>query len=149
VPEIVGSPVLTGAWAAATTTLVAADVDELEPAELEAVTTTRIVAPTSSELSVYVVGVVELTGTQFAPPELQRAHWYPYVSGVEPVQVPGLAVSVCPCCAVPVIAGGLWFAGATPLTTADCADDALVEPPAFVPVTTTRNVLPTSAEPTV
>jgi hypothetical protein len=42
-----------GAAAAATTVAVAAEVAELEPAEFDAVTTTRNVEPTSPEVTAY------------------------------------------------------------------------------------------------
>ncbi len=62
-----------------------------------------------------------------------------------PVQVPLRAVSVCPSRAVPETAGRAVLTGGAAATTPDCADVALALPPAFVPVTTTRSVEPTSA----
>ena len=41
-----------------------------------------------------------------------------------PDQVPGSAVSVCPCCAVPETVGGDVFTGATAVTTAVAAEVA-------------------------
>jgi hypothetical protein len=71
VPEIVGGAVLAGA--AATTTSVSADVAVLDPAEFDAVTSTRTDAPTSTEVSVYVCAVAPAMFVQL-PPE-QRCHW--------------------------------------------------------------------------
>ena len=59
-----------------------------------------------------------------------------------------LAANVSPCCAVPDTTGALEFTGAATdaaATVAVFADDAAVEPPAFVAVTTTSTVFPTSA----
>ena len=62
-----------------------------------------------------------------------------------------LAVSVCPCCAVPEITGTLVFDGAVvvggggvplPCTTAVAAETAVVEPEPFVAVTADRIVAP-------
>ena len=61
-----------------------------------------------------------------------------------PVHVPFDAVSVWPSRAVPEIVGGAVFTGGLPATTPVCAEVALALPPAFVPVTTTRSVPPTS-----
>jgi hypothetical protein len=54
------------------TVAVAALVAETEPALLDAVTATRIVAPASPETSAYVVPVAPLIGAHV---ELQRCHW--------------------------------------------------------------------------
>src|SRR5438034_10378841 len=75
------------------TTAVWADVADVEPAEFVAVTTTRIVEPTSAETSAYVVAVAPPMSAQLAPPESQRRHWYEYALGAVPVQVPWEAVS--------------------------------------------------------
>src|SRR5579885_319553 len=49
-----------------------------------------------------------------APPSFpQISHWYWYVIGVDPVHVPGLAVTVLPTAALPVIVGSELFDGAT------------------------------------
>ncbi len=66
-----------------------------------------------------------------------------------PVQVPAVALATWPSRSVPLIDGATVFAGAAAVTTAVCADVALALPPAFVPVTTTRMVWPTSAAPWV
>src|SRR5581483_3993003 len=58
----------------------------------------------------------------------------------------GLAVSVCVVNGVPEIVGGFCRSTAgAPLITADAAVVAVPEPSEFVPVMTTRSVLPTSA----
>ena len=63
-----------------------------------------------------------------------------------PFHPPGTAVSVWPCCAVPVIVGSAVFDGGVdaPCTTAVAFDVAFVGPTEFFAVTTTRSVLPTS-----
>jgi hypothetical protein len=67
-----------------------------------------------------------------------------YEIGAVPDHVPGDAVSVSPSRAVPDTAGIAVFAGGAAATTAVAAEVAVFDPPAFVPVTTTRNVAPTS-----
>ena len=60
-----------------------------------------------------------------------------------------LDVNVCPCCAVPEIAGGDTTDGATAeddVTTAVAADVEFAEPNEFDAVTVTRNVFPTSVD---
>jgi hypothetical protein len=78
-------------------------------------------------------------------PELsQSSHAYEYEVGLfdhEPFE----AVSVCPCSAVPLIAGSLVFTGAGGKTTAVCRDVADAGPPPFDAVTRDRIVCPTSA----
>src|SRR6266487_5860025 len=87
--------------------------------------------------------------TQFAPVLSHRCHWYAYVIGAVPDQVPGAAVSICPSRAVPEIVGGATFSGGFPTTMPVAADDACAEPPAFDAVTVTRSVDPTSGDETV
>jgi hypothetical protein len=65
------------------------------------------------------------------------------------VLLPLEAVSVCPSCAVPEIAGRAVFDGGTPVATAEAFDVALAEPTMFVAVTTTRKVEPSSLACTV
>ncbi len=61
-----------------------------------------------------------------------------------------LAVRVEPSCGVPAIVGGAVFAGACGAAiTADGDDAAVALPAEFDAVTTTRTVVPTSAEPSV
>jgi hypothetical protein len=69
---MVGSVVFDGGTPV--TTAVALDVAGVEPAELAAVTTTRIVEPTSAEPSVYVADVCPEMFVQFAPVLSQRRH---------------------------------------------------------------------------
>jgi hypothetical protein len=64
-----------GATPVAATTAVAADVAVAEPAELLAVTDTRIVEPTSPEPRRSVLPVAPPTAVQEPPLELQRCHW--------------------------------------------------------------------------
>src|SRR5262245_66591427 len=80
---------------------------------------------------------------------LQRCHWNANDVG-EPVHVPSLAVISWPTRASPVIVGRdvLVSGGAFVTTTSVCSDRALREPSAFVAVTRTRSVRPTSAWPT-
>ena len=59
--------------------------------------------------------------------------------------MPGLAVSVCPCCANPEIAGFAVLIGGLAATTTVGADEAVAEPPELLAVTATTIVLPTSA----
>ena len=68
VPEIVGSAVFAGATpAGAVTIAVWFDASDAEPAELVAVTSTRIVEPISPALTTYVVPVAPAMLVQFAP----------------------------------------------------------------------------------
>jgi hypothetical protein len=76
------------------TTAEGAETAVAEPAAFEAVTATRMVEPTSAEVSVKEVEVAAATSAQAPPEELQRRHWYVYESGCEPLQVPWLAVRV-------------------------------------------------------
>lgn len=80
------------------------------PPAFVAVTTHRIVEPTSATASTYVLPVAEAMFAQFAPPESHRRHWYVYdvASGDH---VPVSTVSVNPCVFVPAIAGSTWFTG--------------------------------------
>ncbi len=71
---MVGGAVFAGATGAAATTCVCAELALLDPAELLAVTRTRIVEPTSAEVSVYVCPVNGTMSTQLVPPESQRRH---------------------------------------------------------------------------
>jgi hypothetical protein len=66
-----------GLLAGAPTTPVAADEAVAEPAELLAVTETRIVDPTSAAPRRYVALVAPDTEEQPLPPESHRCHWYP------------------------------------------------------------------------
>jgi hypothetical protein len=73
-PEIVGGDEFAGGDAP--TTAVGADVAVLEPALFDAVTTTRIVDPTSAADAAYDEPVAPGVAAQLAPPASQRCHWY-------------------------------------------------------------------------
>ena len=60
------------------------------------------------------------------------------------LQDPLLAVSVWPCCAVPLIVGNEVFAGGGGFTVCVLLDVAEPDPPSLVAVTTTSIVSPTS-----
>ncbi len=62
-----------------------------------------------------------------------------------PVQTPVLALSVCPCTALPAICGSAVLAGGDEPTAAVAAEIAVALPPSFVAVTATRIVCPASA----
>jgi hypothetical protein len=113
-----------------------------DPAVLLAVRETRRVWPTSAETRTYVEADAPEIGEHAAPLVSQRCHWRLYVIGVEPLQVPVEDVSVCPCCAVPLIVGSAVLDGGTaaPWTTAVCREVAAAEPQRFVAVTVTRRV---------
>jgi hypothetical protein len=67
------------------------------------------------------------------------------VIGAVPLQVPDVAVSVWPSCAMPDTVGGEETEGGTGWTTAEGEDVADTLPPAFDAVTRTASVSPTSA----
>jgi len=73
-----------------------------------AVTTQRIVLPTSAATRVYVLDVAPLMFV------VTRCHWYVYVGVGTPVQVPVVELNVCPNVAVPVTAGATVLAGGDP-----------------------------------
>jgi hypothetical protein len=60
--------------------------------------------------------------------------------GVEPLQVPSVAVSVSPCSAVPPIVGSAVLTGGVAVTVEVCALNAEAAPPALTAVTVTRMV---------
>src|SRR5919201_3786329 len=93
------------------TTLVGADVAEVAPAVLRAVTRTRTVLPSSAVVRTYVFPVAPLMFEQLPPVRSQRRHWYENVSGCCPVHVPLFAVSVAPTCGVPLMVGGAVLCG--------------------------------------
>ena len=128
------------------TTAVAGDVASVLPPGPVAVTTTRMVEPTSAATRSYVGPVAPGMSTQAAPVASQRCHWRVRVIGPLPVQVPSSAVSVSSSRGVPVIAGSAEGSGAVgPVTTSVWLEVASAEPPAFVPVTRTRSVAPMSS----
>jgi hypothetical protein len=53
---------------------VGADIARVIPAGFDAVTTTRIDDPKSSDVSVYVASVAPETATHASPPTLHRSH---------------------------------------------------------------------------
>ena len=78
------------------------------------------------------------------PDPSQRCHAYAYDVG-EPLQVPVVALSTRPSCAVPDTTGADTLTGAAAgITVAVATEDALADPPAFDAVTKTRTVEPTS-----
>ena len=96
-PLTTGAAVLVGGPGAITA--VAGEVAGVEPFPFVAVTTTRIVPPTSAPANVYVLAVAPEMSEQLAPAASQRRHWYAKLVG-EPLQVPVDAVSW--------LAGGRW-----------------------------------------
>ena len=110
VPVTVGGAVFTGAVGEAlSTAAVCVERETAEPAAFVAVTTCRIVAPRSAEASVYVAAVAPAISVQ--EPATQRSQPRAYVIGVEPVQVPAVALRVWPRVGVPEIVGGAVFEG--------------------------------------
>ena len=93
--------------------------------------------------SVWLLPVSPEIATQEPPAGLQRSDCRLVVEAS--VHSPALAVSVCPSRASPDTAGGEVFVGAAGSTSAVCAEVALVVPPAFVALTWTRSVVPTSS----
>jgi hypothetical protein len=83
-----------GAVGALVIAVVAAEDAVAEPAVLLAVTETRIVTPTSADVSRYVALVAPVIAAQEAPVESHRRHWYVWVSGAVPVQDPTAAAIV-------------------------------------------------------
>src|SRR5581483_8807638 len=143
VPERTGSPVFTGG-AGMITPL--AQVRALAwPAPFDAVTTAYSRLLTSADVSAYDWPVAPATFAHFQAAS-QRTHWYAYVIGVVPLQLPFEVVSVCPSLATPDSAGSAVFTGGTPATTALAQVRALAWPAPFDAVTTAYSRLPTSAD---
>jgi hypothetical protein len=97
---------------------------------------------------VYVDPVAPPIGTQDAPEESHRSHWYANVGAGWPLHTPGDAVSVEPSTSVPEIEGGVVLTGAAVNGwTTPVADELTgpAEPPLFVAVTATTIVEPISA----
>ena len=141
VPEIDGDVVTVGGNV--TTTAVAPDVPDAEPAVFVAVSTTLSVWPTSALVTVYVLLVAPEIATQFAPFESHCCHWYVCVAG-EPENVPSCSVSTWPIRAVPVIVGSAVLTGGVtiPATTPVGPEVAGTDPPPFVAVILTRACVP-------
>src|ERR1700761_7841847 len=116
------------------TTAVAADATgPLVPPALEANSCTRIACPTSAAVNVYVEAVAPAVATQPSPPGSQASHWW--VTLVAFVHAPAATVSICPCTAVPAIAGARVFVGGgtpkvalTPDSVAPTATETRLEP---------------------
>jgi len=143
-PLSAGSTVFTGA--AASTTTVCADVAIAWPSALCAVTSTRIVAPTSVLVRVCVAAPA--SPAQAAPPASQRRQLRVNVNGAVPDQAPSVALRICPSRTVPEMTGrppGSFVGGANGATTAVAGEATLADPSRFDAVTVTRIVLPTSA----
>ena len=149
-----GGPVTTGstvfAGAAGSTIAVCAEVATASPSVLRAVTSTRIVAPTSLLVSVCVAAPA--SGVQAAPAPSQRRHMRVKVTGAAPVQEPFVALRIWPSRTVPATSGsppGSLTGGASAAIVAVAGEVALAAPSRFVAVTVTRIVLPMSALPSV
>jgi hypothetical protein len=84
-----------------------------------------------------------------APLLLHRCHWYAYVNGCVPLQVPVEAESVCPSFAVPLIAGAVTTFGGAAATFAVGLELADADPEVFEAVTARTIVEPTSPEASV
>ena len=97
-----------------------------------AVTSRRIVKPTSSNPSVCVAPVSPLIGTQLVPLASQRCQAY-VNDPFRHCQVPGAAVSTEPCRAVPVIEGDVTLSGLKFATTGVRPDAATAVPAALPP----------------
>ena len=89
------------------------------------------------------------TATQFAPFTSQRRHSYVKVNGAVPPHEPLVVDSVWPWVVVPETTGSPVLTGGPAATTADTGEFVVAVPAAFVAVTTTRSVWPTSADWTV
>src|SRR5215212_3298137 len=131
-------------------TAVGADVAARAPSVFFAVTRTRTVFPTSTDVRTYVFCVAPLMSEQLPPVWSQRRHWYANAIGCPPVHVPGFAVSVWPCCGVPLIVGCFALTGrpavAEARTVVEVAFEfALAVPSAFEAMTRERMRWPTSA----
>src|SRR5262249_60768764 len=77
-----------------------------------AITLTRTVLPSSPDRTVYVLSVSPPMLLHASPLAPQISHWYWKLNGLEPFQVPGLAVSLLPTTGLPVIVGAVSFVGA-------------------------------------
>jgi hypothetical protein len=145
VPDPVAGQPFTTVGAGGWTIALAADVAAVEPALLLALTVTRSVAPASTWLSLYVFATAPLIAAQRLPVSSQRLQATAYPAGL-PSHDPFTAVRIDPTCGVPVIVGARVIAGAAAAETiAVGADVEDADPSAFVAVTVTRRVRPTSA----
>ncbi len=142
-----GCLVTLGGVSAATTTAVRLEAMLADPALFLAVTVARRRKPTSAVTGTYDDFVAPLMFVQ-VPEVEQRCHWYVYVSGVVPFQLPLSTVTVCPTCAVPCGSGCLvTLGGVSAATTVPVGLEAADEWPAeLAAATTTRSVPPTSED---
>src|SRR5690242_10235917 len=106
------------------------------PAALAATTRTRIVAPTSSRVSLYVLAVAPATSLHPVPAAVeQRRHWYWKEVGAS-LHVPVDAVRTSSSRASPLTTGSAVFCGGPPATGPVSAEDAVsIPPPDAVAVT--------------
>jgi hypothetical protein len=104
-PVAVAVPIVGAPGTVAATEAVEFEFALEDPATFVAVTTQRIVLPTSAATSVYVLDVAPLIGV------VTRCHWYVYVGVGMPDQVPVVQLKVCPNVAVPETTGATVFAG--------------------------------------
>lgn len=104
VPLMVGGELLVGAVGAVVTTAVGAEVATELPLLFVAVTSTRIVKPTSAPTKMYFAAVAPTMTTQWAPFASQSNQRRAKLVGLR-VQPPTVDVNVCPTTVVPVIVG--------------------------------------------
>ena len=126
VPVPVPAPVLV------VTVEVSLDSAVATPPEFVALTWTRIVRPTSAVLGMYVDAVAPVMVTQFSPFVSQRRHWYVYVIGSVPVQVPVVAERTLPTRASPVTLGSVELRGGFATTTSAASAVTVLTPAVFV-----------------
>src|SRR5262245_3964163 len=157
VPVTVGVPSEVGgcsvAGSAAATTAVGSDAERPVPYASEALTTTRSVEPASSAPTTYVALIAPAMSRHASPAAEHRCHCRCRATAPLPDQTPSPALSLPPTAAVPVMLGGtttatgtICGAGAGASTAAVGADVDVAVPSAFVPVTTTTSVEPTSPD---
>jgi hypothetical protein len=118
VPLIVGGELLVGATGAVCTTAVGAEVATALPLLFVAVTSTRIVEPTSALVRVYFGAVAPTITTQFRPFVLQSNQRRVKLVGLR-VQPPTVEVSCCPTTVVPVMVGREVLTGGPAAASAD------------------------------
>jgi hypothetical protein len=142
-----GQPVGAGAGAEPIFT-VGLLVAVLEPLELLPITRIRSVLPVSALFTRYAAVVAPLMLWHVLPLPSHTSHWYWNVIGDAPLHVPGLAVSVLPAEASPLIVGAPVTAGTFGFGVEILAVallNAPLEPSALLAITWTRTVLPGSA----
>jgi hypothetical protein len=121
-----------------------AEVADAVPATLVATTCTRSVEPTSADWIVYAAVVAPAIAVQPFPWKSQRCHWNANVGTGTPLHAPTDPANGDPTATVPVIEGGVTFAGAV-ATTPVAGEVAEAVPAALVALTRTRRVVPASA----